>query len=184
MSDQSIPAPVIYKDIAGFPGYRVGDDGSVWTCLTPKRGCSGPWLIGCVWKKMSPWPNENGYLNVSLRRDGKCIKRKLHRLILEAFVGPCPQGMEALHFPDRSPTNCNINNLRWGTKLENATDRKNHGTQVKGEQNGQSKLTCEQVLEIRSRYSSGETGESLSIEFGVTASLISGIVNRKRWVHI
>lgn len=50
----------------------------------------------------------------------------IHRLVLEAFVGPCPDGMEALH-SDGNKTNNNVDNLRWGTPSENNRDIVKHG---------------------------------------------------------
>lgn len=52
----------------------------------------------------------------------------VHRLVLEAFVGPCPPGMECRHFPDRDPANNRLDNLRWGTHRENEGDKEVHGT--------------------------------------------------------
>lgn len=50
----------------------------------------------------------------------------IHRLVLEAFVGPCPDGMKALH-ADGNKTNNNVKNLRWGTSAENNLDIVKHG---------------------------------------------------------
>jgi hypothetical protein len=52
----------------------------------------------------------------------------VHRLVLEAFVGPCPIGMQCRHFPDPNPANCNLKNLQWGTPMENTEDKRVHGT--------------------------------------------------------
>jgi hypothetical protein len=45
----------------------------------------------------------------------------VHRLVLEAFVGPCPEGMEGLHWDDDKDNN-RLSNLRWGTRTENLLD--------------------------------------------------------------
>lgn len=53
--------------------------------------------------------------------------RQVHRLVLEAFVGPCPDdGMECLH-ADGDPANNHVTNLRWGTRSENNLDKVRHG---------------------------------------------------------
>jgi hypothetical protein len=54
---------------------------------------------------------------------GRVVKKFVHRLVLEAFIGPCPPGMEACHYPDPSRQNNHVGNLRWDTKQENAHDR-------------------------------------------------------------
>ena len=50
-------------------------------------------------------------------------QKPLHHLVLEAFVGPRPEGMIGLHHDD-DPNNNNVTNLRWGTYQDNADDRK------------------------------------------------------------
>jgi hypothetical protein len=121
MSDQSIPAPVVYKDIPGFPGYRVGDDGSVWTSKFKggndrAAGKRGPWRL------LKVHHNRAGYCLVNLDRDGRNHTRPIHRLVLELFVGPRPEGMEACHYPDADKNNNRLENLRWDTHGENAKD--------------------------------------------------------------
>ena len=51
---------------------------------------------------------------------------QIHRMVLEAFVGPCPEGMETLHYDD-NPENNSLENLRWGTRSENQIDRVRNG---------------------------------------------------------
>jgi hypothetical protein len=57
-------------------------------------------------------------------------------------------------------------------------------TRVKGEHNGQAKLSSKQVIEIRKRIESGEKQSLLAAEFGVKEPIISQIKHRKRWAHI
>lgn len=49
------------------------------------------------------------------------VDRTVHSLVLEAFVGPCPEGMEARHLDD-NPTNNHLSNLVWGSRSENSYD--------------------------------------------------------------
>ncbi len=76
---------------------------------------------------MSPSQMANGYLTVTLWRDGIQRSALVHRLVLAAFVGPAPTGMEALH-RDGAQTNNSISNLAWGTHSENQMDQVSHGT--------------------------------------------------------
>lgn len=62
-----------------------------------------------------------GRPRVSLARRDRVVDAYPYRLMLEAFVGPCPPGMEALHWDDDSSNN-NLANLRWGTRAENMRD--------------------------------------------------------------
>jgi len=53
-------------------------------------------------------------------------KRYVHILVLEAFVGLRPEGLQGLHHDD-DPQNNNIENLRWGTPSENGLDASRNG---------------------------------------------------------
>ena len=75
---------------------------------------------------------DSGHFVINLQ--GKT--RRVHRLVLEAFVGPCPLGMECLHADD-DPANNSLSNLRWGTRSENIHDRVRNGIH-----NNASKTQC------------------------------------------
>lgn len=63
----------------------------------------------------------NGRPRVSLSRDGQVKDAYTYHLVLEAFVGPRPEGMESLHWDD-DPNNNAVDNLRWGTRTDNMRD--------------------------------------------------------------
>lgn len=140
---------VEYRDVQGFPGYRVGSDGSVWSefqkTVGRKFGRSGNWRM------LKPKPSRGGYLRVQLYRDGKSVYRCIHHLVLEAFVGPRPDGMEACHDPDPTPANNALANLRWDTRSNNNADKIKHGTHQAGEKNPAHRLTNELVYAIRAQ---------------------------------
>lgn len=74
----------------------------------------------------------HGYFEVRLRAKSRgCPNRAflVHRLVLEAFVGPRPLGMHCCH-NDGDPTNNSVDNLRWDTPSANVLDSIRHGTQV------------------------------------------------------
>ena len=181
---------VIYKDVVNFPGYRVGSDGSVWS----RRSLNGRGPLANEWRKlaiMTP-PSKKGYAKVSFYRSGKIVVMPVHVAVLEAFVGPCPEGMQACHAPDWCRSNNAISNLRWDTPKGNQKDRRLHGTDPRGENNAAAKLTNEQVVEVRKRYASIHTGRKLangllakiSVEFGITKGQILRIVQNKNWKHL
>lgn len=58
----------------------------------------------------------------------------IHRLVLETFIGPAPEGLQTRHL-DGNPRNNRLDNLCWGTPKENQADRALHGTDNKGERN-------------------------------------------------
>jgi len=125
---------VAYKILENYPAYRVGDDGSIWSrrkriMLPSGRGSKT--VIGKTWhpKKISKQKGKTegrSYLYVRLSHDKKSRIFRVHRLVLEAFVGPCPEGMECRHL-DGDPSNNRLENLRWGTPAENTEDKRKHG---------------------------------------------------------
>ena len=59
-------------------------------------------------------------------RDGKIWRVRVHRLVLEAFVGPAPDGMDGCHRDDDKDNNT-LDNLYWGTRAENMADQVRNG---------------------------------------------------------
>jgi HNH endonuclease len=178
---------ISYRDVDGFPGYKIGNDGTLWSCWTkiglPKGGCVG--AIGTVWKQMKPAPKKIGpvttALHTALHRNRKSYMVRIHTLVLQAFVGPCPEGMECCHFPDPDPTNNHVSNLRWGTPKENIGDREKHGHTAKGEHNGQSTLKLEQVREIKRLLAEGVRVYLIARQFGVSHGCIMQIKLGYNW---
>ena len=75
--------------------------------------------------------NKDGYRLVCLQDDeAKHGHRNylVHRLVAEAFHGPCPDGQQVRHYPDRNPDNNRPDNLRYGTGSQNILDAVEHGT--------------------------------------------------------
>lgn len=128
-----------------------------------------------------------GYLRVSLCKNNKVVQRKIHHLVLESFVGPRPEGMEACHNNGVNTDN-NVNNLRWDTPLNNKRDRIKHGTYSNGSKNNLSKLTEEDVIKIRelseNRKKSGLMLKDIYTMFGIARPTLSGILSRRTWKHI
>lgn len=77
-------------------------------------------------KQLKPTLSTGGYLRVSLYNRGKKKIFLVHHLVLLAFVGPRPQGMETRHL-DGDPKNNHISNLRYGTSSTNKLDMVRHG---------------------------------------------------------
>lgn len=121
--------------------------------------------------------------------------RRVHRLILEAHVGPPYMGIckisGKLALKDNAAHSCKnkhcsaVAHLSWKTGAENQADRLRDGTDARGEKHVLSKLTDTAVLDIRARYATGRiTQLGLAEEYGVSFSLISQIVRRKKWAHL
>jgi hypothetical protein len=174
-----VQGEVEFRHIADFPGYAIGNDGSVWTC----RRVGPPYGISSSWRRSCPTRNNSGHYVIVLRQHGKPRTMMLHRLLLTAFVGPCPEGMEACHNNGDPADNCLVN-LRWDTRLANVADSRRHGTIARGSRNGHAKATESDVIEIRQRVQAGEKQKDLAVEYGMGKSRISQIVNRRTWRHV
>jgi len=162
-----------YKQITGFPRYYINKRGRVWSA--PKRANpKGKYLKPGI---------SYGHFCVNMCHEGRVFKHYIHRLVLETFVGPCPEGMECRHLNGDSKDN-NLSNLRWGTHKENGLDTACHGS-LKGEENGPVKLKENEVRTIVYLYRTGEfSQQELAEIYNVHQVTVSLIVNRKRWKHI
>lgn len=109
--------------VIGWEGlYEVSDRGEVRSLDRVDR--FGRRYAGRV---LSTDTIKGGYLRVALAREGIVKRRQVHHLVLESFVSSRPPGMEGCH-GDGNPVNNRLDNLRWGTRPENALDTVRHGT--------------------------------------------------------
>ena len=112
----------LWKPIVGYERmYEVSTKGrirSVDRVCSDGRRCKGRIL------KIAMQPA--GYEFVVLSKAAKTKPHNVHRLVLEAFVGPCPLRHETRH-KDGIKTNNTLWNLCWGTSSENNLDIRKHG---------------------------------------------------------
>lgn len=104
---------------------------------------------------------------------------RIYRLILEAFVGPCPLGMECCHLDDNHANNA-LSNLRWGTKEENQIDAIRNG-------NGNNILTEDNVREAIVLHRSNPSVwnyVTLGRKYKVTPETISMAVRGLTWKRL
>lgn len=173
-------ATVNYRPAPSLPEhlYRVGSDGSVWSCQ--KKGV-GAGLAG-KWRRLKEVWIGKGYLGVRLGVNRVHKTHYIHRLVLEAFAGSCPEGMEACH-NDGNRLNNWLNNLRWDTPAANQADRIKHGTDHRGEKHYRAKLTKTKVLEIRRLASQGWRPVELARRYGVSNAAVGNVIRRETWTH-
>lgn len=162
------------RPIPGFPDYEITSDGRVWSLPRKGRGAknTGRWL--------TPSRKNNGYMHVSVTRNKKHYNRHVHRLVLEAFVGPRPEGMECRHLNGRRDDN-RLENLCWGTPKENQHDRVRHGTSNFGDMNPSGKLTSGAVRDLRALSLIGLSLDELSDIFGIHREHVRVILLRRMW---
>jgi len=114
--------------------------------------------------------------------NGKHSGGSAHRTSYKLFKGEIPDGQIVRH---TCRNKCvNPEHLELGTYKDNADDRLRDGISYKGTKNPSCKYTEEQILEIRKRYSDGETQTSIAQTLGIRQGHISDICLRKVWSHI
>lgn len=168
----------IFREIRGFTGYWVGSNGSLWSY----RDNSG--RAKSRLRLLTPSPMRGGHLKKSLTDDSG-IRRHLyiHRLVLEAFVGPCPTGKECRHL-DGNPANNDVRNLAWGTKAENINDRDIvHRTTARGERCHGTHLGTKDIEDIYNRCESGEYVKDIAASYGIDPSSCAKILKGVYWSH-
>ncbi len=175
----------IIKPIENFPGYFVSNYGEVYSLWDRTAGSKqgGHGVIGCTLKRLREIPASGRWM-VGLYKDKKRHCKRIHGLVLTAFVSPRPAGMQACHFPDRDTHNNRIDNLRWDTAKSNAADKVFHHMTNDGERNGSAKLKQIQVVEILSLRKQGWTHRKIADLFGVSLSNICMICTNKIWKTI
>lgn len=109
--------------------------------------------------------------------------RRIHRLVAEAFLGPCPIGREVAHV-DGNPRNSSVSNLRYVTRAENHAHKILHGTDNRGSKNHKAKLTEQDIISIRAEASVKGINRRLMRKFNVSEATISLIRRRKSWTHL
>lgn len=161
-----------YRDIEGFPGYKVGNDGSVWSNHIFNR-----WNKIGPWKQLNPGINKISGHRMLVLHPGR-FSIQVHRLVMNAFRGPCPDGLETCHYDDDTSNN-HLSNLRYDTHKSNMAEAARNGRMP-------TKLTEEQAKEIlaefrlKGRIHQVNTGK----KYGVSQSAIWSLINRRTWRHI
>jgi hypothetical protein len=160
--------------------YEISDDGVVYSKERYVGHSSG--LPRLVKRKEVSQAIENGRRRVTLFKNGERKRFFVHRLVMQAFVGECPDGMEVCH-NDGNPSNNKVKNLRYDTRVNNAADSARHGTRLNGSKNHNTKLSAESVLQIR-KLQGTQTQENLASVFGVSQGAISRVILGKTWRHV
>ena len=160
-----------WKQVPGAPGYEVSVSGEVRSFRVSPAG-----------RVLRQSDDAYGYRMVRPCVEGKSVSKKVHRLVLEAFVGPCPPGMQCRHLNGDRADN-RLENLAWGTPAQNRADQRRHGTEIAGEAHHAATLTAAQVAEARAR-AGVETVAGLAARFRVTKQTVSDAIAGRTWSHL
>lgn len=126
-------------------------------------------------KILTSGTSHNGYARITFR-DGR--SHSVHRLVLETFGSPRPEGCQAAH-QDGNRKNNHISNLRWMTPVENNLQKHQHGTVI-------AKLTEADVRDIRALSGRGLSVKAITNLYRgrVARTQITRIIRRRQWRHI
>lgn len=178
------------RPIPSCPGYAATSDGRI---ISLARTLSD----GRRWKRyeLKPRKCSLGYETVIIWCGGKNAQKSVHRLVCEAFHGPCPLGMVCCHNNGDRKDN-RPGNLRWDTHKANHADAIRHGTHQGlhnkgkcppnriGSRNAMAKLRELDVRWIRYLKRAGVRTKDLSDVYGVSFTTIQDVVRRRTWRHV
>lgn len=172
----------IWKPIPGYGGhYEASSMGRIRVLprviVKPHSNTGEMREFHYAGRVLNPAKRKGGYLSVTLGIDGKDHTCSVHRLVLMAFGGPCPDGMVCCHNNGDASDN-RPENLRWDTPYNNNQDRKKHGNYAAGETHPMAKLTWNMVSNARRRCS---TNTELMRELGVSRSQAHRIRTGESW---
>lgn len=172
--------------VVGFEGfYEVSDMGRVRTvereyeCGHLHSGTARK-VVRAGLKTISVAKKKYPRCYVNLQKSGKGFTKLVPRLVAEAFIGAIPKGMQVAH-RDGDPTNNRAGNLRISTVLENAKDKRRHGTQPMGEKSHLAKLKEWQAIEIKM---SAEPRKVVAARYGVSVTTVHNIRKGILWAHL
>jgi hypothetical protein len=174
--------PEDWRAVLGFEGdYEISSYGNV-RALTYRNGTGAHVLPEP--KPVAQSLTRRGYMDVRLWRAGRAYHRLVHRLVLEAFVGPSPEGHEAAHL-DGSRTNNQPHNLAWASRPDNHRHKLGHGTAQRGERSPTARLTEEQARAVIVAWKQGgQSKVGIARELGVSVHSVYQITAGTGWKHL
>lgn len=170
-----------WKQIPGFDGYEVSDLGNVRS--VDRLVLGGKW--GKEQRKgklLKQGKDSYGYLHVGLSKDKKTTTKKVHRLVLLAFVG---ESKLQVNHKDSNRTNNHLSNLEYVTATQNVQHSIQSGNaKRKGEGNPNARLKADDVVNMRQLKTIGWTYKSIGEMYGMDYRNVARIVTGKQWAQL
>lgn len=162
-----------WRQLERFPGYEVSDAGEVRSlrCRSGLRPRPRP---------VAQRIDGHGYRGVQIvDKFGVVRSVRVHWLVLRAFRGERPEGMQGRHLDDNQANN-SLDNLVWGTRAENVADAVKHGRYKSKERHWNARLTPDAVAEIR-RCAGLESHASMALRLGVSRTTVTNVLLGNSW---
>ena len=119
----------IWKDVNEYEGYyKVSNFGEIKSCLRTVKHGLGNANRTIKSRIIKPYNDNHGYHIVSLSKDGKVKKHKVHRLVAEAFISN-PENKPTVNHLNEIRNDNRASNLEWATYKEN-NDHGGHNERV------------------------------------------------------
>lgn len=161
-------APEYWADVKGYKGiYQVSNLGNVRSLDRVIKYSNGSSRVHRG-KLLNPRATKDGYLYVSLYKNKKEKKFKVHRLVLAAFLAPSKL---TVHHINEVRDDNNLCNLMYLTNEENARI-------------ATSKLNKDAVLKIKELIRQKVPNTEIGQIYGVNHRTISSIKNGNTWNHV
>lgn len=137
-----------------------------------------------IGKILKPTVCGGGYPLVSLSIDGKSFCYRIHKIVAEAFIGPCPDDKVVNHIDGDKTNNC-PENLEYITQSENIIHAVNLGSFAtsRGEARRKSNLREENVRGIKALLGK-HSRKSIAARFNVSKSAIDKIAQGRTWAYL
>jgi hypothetical protein len=162
-----------WRRINGSP-FEVSNLGRVRRAIIGKTN-------GRVGREIKPCLSRAGYMIIGIRYDGRGkVTRLLHKVVAEAFYGPCPDGSEVNHI-DSNKLNNRASNLEYITHQKNIDHSIAMGRIRPRDDHGAYALKTADVIAIREALRNGAKQIDLARKHGVNKGTISHIARRKTW---
>lgn len=154
------------REIENYPEYFINKSGNVYSSKSDKY--------------LKPIKKNTGYLYVFLYNYNGMKKHYIHLLVLNAFKGKKTNGHESRHLDGNNQNNC-VDNLEWGTKQDNANDKRMHGTMPIPHESKFTKLKPGDIPLIRELYKKDYSYCKIGKLFGTSHTTIRKIICGQRW---
>ena len=160
--------PEEWREIVLNPDYAVSNLGRIKRLTTGTK----PMSRAKPNRVIKTHTSRYGYACVSLRIKSKHVCYRVHRLVAEAFIGPCPPGYQVNH--------------KDGNKLHNADTNLEYVTGIQNMHHAYAlglvpvKLTREDILQIQELGKARKSYASIGKQFHVTAATIGRTVRGQR----
>lgn len=159
-----------WRPSPSYSDYEISEFGDV-------RRVKGGYGPKDIYKDERP----KGYYSARIQGPNGWKHVNLHRLVAEAFIGPCPGSEYVVAHTDGNGKNNHYSNLRWATRRENEQDKIRHGRNPYGSKAGASVLVDAEVVEIRAMIAQRIPQTAIAARFGVSRGAISGIATGRSW---